>query len=49
MKDEKVMEREPVKVVATEAAQYMKPGAEYTLHRVAADKLIAKGVAQLVK
>lgn len=45
MKDEKVMPREDVTVVATEAAQYLTPGKEYVLHRVAAQKLIDKGVA----
>ena len=45
MNDVKVFPKEDTVVVATEAAQYMTPGKEYTLHRVAAEKLIAKGAA----
>lgn len=45
--DVKVMPRDTVKVVATSNAQYMVPGKEYELHKVAAQKLIDKGAATL--
>lgn len=45
--DEKVMPQDTVKVVATDQAQYMVKGNEYTLHRIAAGKLIASGKAIL--
>ena len=46
MKDQKVKPQDTVVVTATGLAQYMTPGKEYTLHRLAAEKLLLKGVVK---
>ena len=48
-KGEKVVYSDRVDIKATKGAKHLTPGKEYSLHPVAAKKLVDKGFAEYVK